>query len=51
MGDSPLKVVASNAKHFELLLSYLLTIIYEMKRIVYRDACAGETNGAWGSRV
>ena len=24
---------------------------YEMKGIVYRDACAGETNGAWGSRV
>jgi len=22
-----------------------------MKGIVYRDACAGETNGAWGSRV
>ena len=28
-----------------------LTYIYEMKGIVYCDACAGETNGAWGSRA
>jgi len=36
-----------NAKHNKLNI----TSYYEMKGIVYRDACAGETNGAWGSRV
>ena len=25
--------------------------MYERKRIVCRVACAGETNGAWGSRA
>ena len=32
-------------------LMYHPAVWYETKRIVYGDACAGETNGAWGSRA